>query len=207
LGIPTTIQGSVKVIAEGAPDRVDLGEANGRCFVNLATVGLTTLIAENLDERVKRRFGRVAYLIALFKALPRARRFDARIAMPGHSTLEFRPIQIVLANGRYHGGPFPVTPDADIHSGTLAGYSVNTSRKGVLVRYALRLWFGRHVEMDEVEPFSAAEIEVWTDPTRRITVDGETRLRTPGSFRSLPDAIRVMVKPSPPDSRHSVPTA
>lgn len=194
LGIPIDVLGAAQLIADGVPERVDLGEVNGKVFVNLATVGLSTLIAENLDAGVKRRFGRIAYLGALFRALAKGKRFDARIELPGE-TLSFRSMQIVIGNGRFHAGPFPVTPEAGIHSGKLAGYSVNSSRKGVLFRFALRLWHGRHVEMDEVVPFAAPEVKVWTQPVRRITVDGEIRLQTPGEFRILPGAIRVMVPP------------
>jgi YegS/Rv2252/BmrU family lipid kinase len=194
LGIPTNIRDSAKLVVEGIPEPVDLGQVDGRCFVNLATVGLSTLIAENLDAGAKRRFGRVAYLGALFKAVSKGKRFDAKIQLPDEE-LAFRSIQIVIGNGRYHAGPFPVTPEAGIQTGKLAGYSVNSSRKGVLIRYALRLWLGRHVDMDEVVPFSAPDITVATTPIRRITVDGETKLQTPGRFRSLPGAIRVMVAP------------
>ena len=204
LGIPINVQAAAQLIADGAPEQVDLGEANGKVFVNLATVGLSTLIAENLDAKAKKRFGRIAYLAALFKALAKGKRFQARIELPDQQH-DFRSIQIVIGNGRFHAGPFPVTPEAGIQTGCLAGYSVNTSRKGVLLRYMLRLWLGRHVDMEEVVPFNAPHIKVWTQPVRRITVDGEIRLETPGEFRILPGAIRVMAPKREPASDGTLP--
>lgn len=193
LTIPIDVREAALVIAEGNAERVDLGQVNGRYFVNLATVGLATLIAANLDAGAKRRFGRIAYVAALFRALAKGSRFRTQIELPDE-VLDFRSMQIVVGNGRYHAGPFRITPEAGIQTGLLAGYSVNTSRKGVLLRYGLRLLMGSHVDMEEVVPFSAPQIKVWTQPIKRITVDGETRLNTPGEFRSLPGAIQVMAR-------------
>jgi YegS/Rv2252/BmrU family lipid kinase len=192
LQIPVNLGEAVKVLVDGKELEIDLGEVDGNAFVNIATVGLTTLIAENLDSNAKRRFGRAAYLMAMFKALTKARRFSAKIRI-GSEELHFRSIQLVIGNGRFHAGPFPITPDSEINSGYLTGYTVNTSRRAVLLRYALRLWHGRHVDMPEVVPFQGTEIELETTPRQRITVDGEVKQSTPALFRSLPKSLKVKI--------------
>jgi len=192
LEIPTDLGEAVKILVEGKDLEIDLGEIDGSAFVNVATVGLTTLIAENLDSDAKKRFGRAAYLVAMFKAITRAHRFTAKIKV-GSEELRFRSIQVVIGNGRFHAGPFPITPESEIDSGYLTGYSVNTSRKAVLLRYALRLWHGRHVDMPEVVPFRGSEIELETTPAQRITVDGDVKRSTPAHFKSLPRVVRVKI--------------
>lgn len=190
LGIPPVVRDAIEIALDGRTQAIDLGEVNGVPFVNVATVGLTTLIAENLDPLAKRRFGRAAYLVAMFKAVVQGRRFNLRLELPD-GVQEHRSVQVVVGNGRFHAGPFPITPEAQIDSGYLSGYSVNSSRKSVLLRYAMRLWHGRHIDMDEVVSFRADQLKLFTEPRKRITVDGEIRLRTPGEFRSLSGALRV----------------
>jgi len=203
LGIQVSIEHACDVILNGKTEQVDVSEVNGDTFVNVSTIGLTTLIAENLDNRAKKVFGRAVYLVAMFKAVAKMHRFTATIELPdGHH--EFKSIQVVVGNGRYHAGPFPIAPDASIESGYLSGYSVNTSKKAVLLRYALRLWHGRHVEMPEVVPFKAVSMKLQTTPRKRIVVDGEVKLHTPAQYRVLHQALRVMV---PRDVDLGVPAA
>lgn len=194
LGIPSNLAAATEIATQGKPQSIDLGQVGDTVFVNVATVGLTTLIAENLDPDSKRRFGRAVYLVAMFKAVARGRRFLATLELPDGAQ-EHRSMQVVVGNGRFHAGPFPITPAAAIDSGRLAGYTVNTSRKAVLLRYALRLWHGSHVDMPEVVPFNVPCVRIATRPIRRITVDGEIKLHTPAEFRSLPGALRVMIQP------------
>lgn len=191
LAIPAEVNAACEVIKEGQSRMIDLGSVNGQYFVNVATIGLSTLIAEELDDEAKKRFGRIVYLVALFKAVAHGRRFSAQIVLPDE-TLQFRTMQVVIGNGRFHAGPFPITPDAEIDSGYLAGYSVNSSSRAVLMRYFLRLWHGRHIAMAEVVPFRAKEARVHTRPIKKITVDGEVGLRTPAELKIHPAVLAVL---------------
>src|SRR6266446_4349799 len=44
LGVPTDLEEAVRAIAQGAPRDVDVGEANGRVFVNNSSIGLYPLM-------------------------------------------------------------------------------------------------------------------------------------------------------------------
>lgn len=192
LGINANVDEAVKTMTEGKVEHIDLGKVNDEYFVNVATIGLTTRIAEGLDDTAKKRFGRAAYLFAIIKAVASASPFRVDLTVDGerHS---FRSPQIVVGSGRYHGGPFPVTPEASIESGKLAGYVLTSTKRWVLFKYAINLWLKRQTQMPEVFPFAATSLTIRTSPTKRITIDGEIKIRTPGEFKILPAAIKVMV--------------
>ena len=195
LEIPSDVTSAVDIILAGKRQPIDLGEVNGHPFVNVATIGLTTLIAQNLNRDAKRRFGRAVYLVAMFRAVLAARRFTVTLHLPdGDQT--HRSIQVVIGNGRFHGGPFAILPEARIDSGDLSGYTVNTSRRSVLMQYAIRLWRGTHTDMPEVAPFRTQQLQLDTRPIKRITVDGEVKLTTPATCRAIPRALTVMVPES-----------
>ncbi|MBN9501759.1 MAG: hypothetical protein BGO01_15190 [Armatimonadetes bacterium 55-13] len=195
LGIKADVDEACQVLIDGFEQDIDLGLVNGQHFVNVATVGLTTRIAEGLDNDAKKRFGRAAYLVAVFKAVIKAKPFHTRLEFGGE-VRESESIQVVVGSGRFHAGPFPVTPEAEITSGKLAGYSVNSVDRATLLRYGLRLWGGHHVDMPEVEEFTATQVKLSTTPLMRITVDGETGMRTPATFECLPQAVRVLANRS-----------
>jgi diacylglycerol kinase (ATP) len=193
LRIKINVKDACDTILNGREETIDVGEVNGATFLNVATIGLTALIAENLDDAAKKRFGRAVYLIAMIKALAKMRRFNAVIELPNGETHKFRSIQVVVGNGRFHAGPFPISPDASIESGYLSGYSVNTSRKGIFLKYLLSLWSGRNMDIPEVVPFHGTSLKITTQPYKRIVVDGEVKFKTPAECRILPGALKVMV--------------
>ncbi len=175
--------------------RIDLGYAGNDYFVNVATVGLTALIAENLPSGAKKWFGRAAYLGAVIKALAKVQPMKATLMADGHShTIE--TLQIVIGNGRFHAGPFPLSPDANIQDGKLTVYALEGSSKEAFLRLAWRLPRGHHVDLPEVLAMNVESGHLDTSPHERVIIDGEKRGYTPFSFRLVPEAVRVVVGPN-----------
>ncbi|HVT14179.1 MAG TPA: YegS/Rv2252/BmrU family lipid kinase [Fimbriimonadaceae bacterium] len=192
LGIPSDIEGACRVLIEGEPHEVDLGVAGGRHFVNVATVGLSTRIAEELTDEAKKRFGRFVYALAIARAIPTLRPFQATLAKPGGSET-FETLQVVFGSGRFHAGPFPLNPDAEITDHVLNGYAVKSTSKGALLKYAFGLCTGRLVHLPEIQKFVLEEATLSTTPRQRLVVDGEIAQHTPIDLRIDPGAVRVMV--------------
>jgi len=206
LHIPCNISGACDVIADGKTEAVDLGILNKtEYFLNVATIGLTTLIAEELTGEAKRRLGRAVYLVALFHALARVRPFRVKITT-ADGVQEFKTLQVVIGNGRYHAGRFPLAPDATITDGKLVVYALLDVSWWGLCRFALNLPGGHHVELNQVTAIETDSGSLETAPIKRVTVDGETNLRTPVSFGIVPGALKVRVPQTfIGQSNHSIP--
>jgi diacylglycerol kinase family enzyme len=223
LGISADISSACDVIVSGKVSCVDLGMVNDRLFLNVATVGLTTLIAQSLTAPAKKKFGRAVYVFALASALTRVRPFRLTMSivpppavtkavppdvnapqatapemldMPTPRTETIQTMQIVIGNGRFHAGPFPLAPDASITDGRLVVYAIAGASRWKLLKMALNLPGGRQVMLDDVHAYNAVEGTVVTSPHQRVTVDGEVALRTPLSFRVVPKALRVLTPES-----------
>ena len=190
LTIPTDVAGACDVVASGQVTAVDLGIVNGHYFVNVATVGLTTLIALELTNEAKKRFGKFVYLFAVARALARVRPFQATISAEGE-TQTCKTLQVVIGNGRFHAGPFPLAPDASITDGKLVVYALAGTSRWDLLRYALNLPGGHHVELPNVPAMVTKGGRLETSPIERVTVDGEISQRTPLEFGVAPGALNV----------------
>ena len=197
LGISPDVKRACHVLISGRLAEVDVGRVEDSYFLNVATVGLTTLIAQGLRSDVKRRFGRLAYMFALARSLTRARPFRATLTVPDGSH-SFETLQVVVGNGRYHAGPFPIAPNATITDGSLTAYAVATTNRWDLLRFALHLPGGRHVNLDDVPAFNATTIKLETTPPQRVVTDGEIKYRTPILFGVTKGGLRVMVPPESP---------
>ena len=192
LGIVADVNEACRVLTEGRIAAVDVGIAGDDYFLSVATIGLTTLIAQSLTKESKRKLGRFAYAAALFKALRQMRRFEATITTDT-GTQTVQTMQIVIGNGRFHAGPFPLAPDANITDGILIVYALTASSRWQLLQYVLSLPGGRHVGLESVPTFRATSGMVETKPSQNVIVDGEIVFRTPLKFGLAPKALRVMV--------------
>lgn len=192
LGIAAELDEAVKVIAGGRVACVDMGQVNENRFLTVATIGLSVMIARELTDEAKRRLGKWVYVAAMFRAMVRIRPFEVTLETDGEKRT-LTTLQVVIGNGRFHAGPFPLAPDACLNAGRLIVYAIEGASKWHLFRYALSLPGGHHVDLPFVPVIHAGEGQITTGPSQRIVIDGEIAGKTPIRFKSDPQALQVMV--------------
>ena len=194
LSIPLDHAAAADLIVRGYTRRIDVGLVNGHAFFNVASIGLSSELAEKLDPQTKKRYGRVGYAVAAFRVLSRAKRFSARIVEKGQET-NVKTYQIAIGNGRLYGGGNVIADTAAIDDGRLDLYSLEMSNlwKSVLMARAFRA--GTHGAWQEVRTARCVEFKVETRRTMPINTDGEIVTATPAHFRVLPGAISVFTSP------------
>ncbi len=126
-----------------------------------------------------------------FAALMRVRPFCVTLKT-AEETQSCTALQVVIGNGRFHAGPFPLSPDATITDGKLVVYVLAGTSRWSLLRYALNLPGGHHVELPNVPAITTQGGRLETSPVERVTVDGEICQHTPLDFGVAPRALRVM---------------
>ena len=190
LEIPGDLSGACSVIATGTVRTIDMGFVGDHHFLNVATIGLSTEIARQLDPKAKRVLGKAAYAIALLKGLSVIRPFHVELVLDGE-THSFRSLQVVIGNGRFHGGPFLLAPEADIDTGYLEVYGLASDKKWALWNLAWKLLRGSQYQLDNVVARRVRGGYIATQPSQRVTADGERGPLTPVRFGIRPGALRV----------------
>ena len=192
LQIGPSLEHACRVIAGGRAERVDVGIANGKLFLNVVTIGLTVRIAQSLQESLKRRFGKLVYVGAVLKALKQIKPFHVTLETE-NGTVEFETLQVVIGNGKYHAGPFRLSPTAGLTTGKLALYALERSDIAGLLKLAVHLPAGTQGGLPEVHSESTVGGMLITRPSLPIVVDGEVGLRTPLRFTTHPHGLLVIV--------------
>ncbi|WP_422723940.1 lipid kinase [Hyalangium rubrum] len=215
LGIQDTVEAACDVIAEGYTARVDVGLANGRPFLNAASLGLATAIAKRLNKKLKQRIGKLAYPVAAATQLWEHQPFRVRLQADSQA-LELEALQLVVGNGRYHGAGNMVAPgaaldDHRLHVYAITAPSAESGREGTslgqlqdmstLARVALSLRRGEHVEHPSVTYLRTSRLYVESEPVQEVNADGELIGRTPMRFEVVPSALRVYA-PAPAPVAH-----
>ncbi len=207
VGIPVDLESACRVIVEGHERLVDLGTSDGRSFLNAASVGLSSAITRRLSANLKRRLGRGAFAVSAATEAVSHRPFRAILEIDGvpHT---FDVHQVVVANGRYHGGGQLVSPEASPDDRRLDVYVIESSQNAetveeepararvhdlwTLFRVGFLLIRGRHLEHPAVTHFRARKVRLDADPAQEVDVDGELLGETPVEFGVRPAALRVL---------------
>lgn len=202
LHIPFQLEAACAVIRDGFTRQVDLGKVNGHHFLNAASVGVTSDIARNVNKGLKQRLGKVAYATAAASEAFKLSPFHARVVTEA-DTLELECAQVVIGNGRYHGGGSMIAPEATLEDGLLDVYVIAFDGKTEderlrvrdllsLGRIAMMVRRGRHVEHPAVRCLRARQVSLETEPALELDVDGEPLGTSPARFEVVPRALTVI---------------
>lgn len=192
LAIPLTLQEACQIIATGEERRIDLGWANGKYFFNVASLGLSVQITQQLNKQAKHRWGILAYATTAAKVIWRSRPFRAEIRCNKQSIV-VKTIQIAVGNGRYYGGGMAIAHNATIDDRRLDLYSLEVRHWWQILAVLPFLWQGRHNQWLGVRTLEGEEIEIYTRRSLPINTDGEITTATPVLFRVIPQALKVIV--------------
>lgn len=198
LGIPIDPEEAANVILGGHTTAIDLGEVNGRIFLNNASLGLYPQIV-----RVRQRHpatGVRKWIIAAWvtlKVLARHRSMAIRLSVDDEVVLRRTPI-VFVGNNEYRAAGLAAGSRESLSGGTLAIYIVNAGgrRHPVrLIRLAWHMVLGTALDGDHLELVRTAAATVESkEEMLHMALDGEVEIfYAPLEFRILPGALRVFV--------------
>jgi diacylglycerol kinase family enzyme len=194
LGLPLDLADAVRTIAQGAVRRVDVGQVNGRLFLNNSSIGVYPRVVE-LRQR-QQSAGSGKWLAALWASLAVMRRrpfMGVRIRTADETIVRSTPF-VFVGNNRYRMVGIRAASRESLTEGRLALYVMHASRRRSLVSLAARvLWRGVD-KVEELELFDVTEATIETRRSRlQVALDGEvTVLGSPLEYRILPRALPVL---------------
>lgn len=194
LSIPLDFAAAADAIIAGHRRQIDVGMVNGHAFFNVASIGLSSELAQKLDPAIKKRFGRLGYAVAALRILTTAKLFGARIVEKGQAT-RVKTYQIAIGNGRLYGGGNVVEQNAAIDDGALDLYSLEMRNLWKLALMVRAFRSGTHGAWKEVRTARCVEFVIETRRPMPINTDGEIVTATPARFQVMPGAITVFAPP------------
>lgn len=171
---------------------IDVGYANGKPFLNAASIGMTNTISRLQTEERKGKLGVLSYAVSAFEAGRTAEPFIARFE-GGKARKDMRCIQLLVGNGRYYGGGMTVHADATLTDGLLHLYAAVPRSLFGMAALLPFLRFGQTELAPEVFCDEGKEISITTSPPRHVFADGEELTETPVRFRVKRGALQAIV--------------
>ena len=190
LGLPGTMQGCAKVIAEGMHQGVRVGTLNGRRFIMMAGVGFDAHVVNGVTPALKRRFGKLAYVWRSLVGIARYRLADYEIVIDGRS---HRAASAIVAKGHFYGGTFSVAPDARLADPWFYVCLFKNGGGWNALRYSVGLVMGNLARFPDVEIVKAHEIHITGGATEPVQVDGDIVGGLPVVAKIAAEALSVLV--------------
>lgn len=200
LAIPQDLEGALDVVSSGIVRRVDVGEANGRVFLNNASIGLyphAVLVREKQqDEQGTGKWlamGRAA--VATLRRFPVVR---VTLRLPTGAARVTTPL-VFIGNNRYAMSLLDLGKREALDGGELWLYVASHRGRIGFVSLALRAVIGR---LDQARDFLGVALpEVVIEDRRRtipIAFDGEVcEVESPLRCFSRPASLPVIVPAAP----------
>ncbi len=190
LGIPDDPLAAVAVLAAGESRRIDVGEANGKRFLGIVSVGFDSE-CNRLANEVTIIRSNLVYVYSLFRTLLtwKPARFtirseSERIRTSGYS--------ISVANNSTFGGGMRIAPEAELDDGLLDVITVGEVGKLRFVANLRKVFNGTHIDDEQVTMFRASRVELTASRPFPVYADGEHLTELPVSVRVLPRALSVL---------------
>lgn len=147
---------------------VALGEG---FFFSCAGVGPDSLAIERVSPRLKRRIGRLAYLVAFFQLLWRWPRHTIRLESGGR-VIDCEAFYI--AKGRYYAGPWSLAHAARVHDPLLHLVALPMARRRDYMRFVFGLVCGCDASRQTgVETFTCRSLSATSTAALPIQADGD----------------------------------
>ncbi|MFA9218844.1 MAG: diacylglycerol kinase family protein [Sphingomonadaceae bacterium] len=197
--IPLALEQAVATIAQGVAVQVDVGEVNGRIFLNNSSLGMYPDIVRDREhqQRHLKRGKWPAFGWAVLGALRRFPYLSVRLTVNGAEHARRTPF-VFIGNNEYLQG-LTMGARERLDGGMLSLYAAQHCSRLGLVRLALHALLGRLAQAKDFDVLLAQEVVIDTRHRRlRVATDGEVTLMAPPlHYRSRPAALTVLVPASP----------
>jgi diacylglycerol kinase family enzyme len=200
LHVPLRLEGAVRTIVERHIVTVDVGEVNGRVFINNASLGIYPhIVHRRVVEQMRLRMGKwPAFIWAAMHAFRRFPFLDLRIEVEG-KTLRRKTAFLFVGNNEYEMTGFRIGARRRLNAGKLGLYLTHRVGRWGLIRLALRALLGHLSQEKDFEAYLVEEAFLEARPHLiLVAADGEVKwMESPLHYRSRPGALRVIVPHNP----------
>ena len=190
-GIPMDISKACAVIFKGRTREVMVGKVNDRYFMLMAGIGFDADVVYKLDLGLKRRLGRLAYVLTGFGRLAGYSYNRLTIELDGQQSVE--GYSIIVGNMKYYGGRLSITPFADFEKEMLDVCIFNGKGLFNMLRYVWGVMNKSHLSYRDVEYRTVKSLKISSRNKTYIQIDGDAFGTLPAEFTKASETISVIL--------------
>jgi len=187
IGMPKKASDIAEVLMRGPVVEVAGAFADSEAFFLMAGAGFDGEVVAGLNQKLKRRFGKLAYTLPILRSMMK-RPTPFAVMVDGK---ELEATWIVAANGRNYAGTFVLAPQARLSVRGFDAIVFNArTRRGRLLEL-LAIVTGLHTRLASVTVVPCHDIAV-TAPGVPVQIDGDPMTDSPITITSRGPRLRLI---------------
>ncbi|GIO98296.1 diacylglycerol kinase [Paenibacillus lautus] len=191
LGISKNWEEYCDLVIRGETRPIDVGKANERYFINIAGGGTLTELTYEVPSKLKTMIGQLAYYLKGIEKMVSLTPQELIINASGHPAIHDEFMVFLIANSNSVGGFDKIAPGASIDDGLFDVIALRKCNLAEFVRVATLALRGEHINDKRVVHFRTDYMEVVSPGPVQLNLDGEFGGVLPGTFRVLPQHLRI----------------
>lgn len=221
IGLSVNLKEAVALALRGAPRRISLGritfpahkEPRSRHFLLMAGIGFDGETCFGISTTLKKRVGKLAYILSGFRVLLRYNpsllhitgrgvslidqgvgigEMNRRLReLPSPRSLTFTGYALVAGKAACYGGPQKITSHARLEEPALHVFVFHGRGRVALTRLAVGILLNRHLTFRDVSYLVAQDIEV--TGSAHVQIDGDYAGVAPVMIEVVPDALSLIM--------------
>lgn len=189
IGLGTGAARTARTIAEGQPTEIYTGLVNGRHFLMMAGVGFDAAVIASVDARLKRAFGKLAYVWRMAVEMFHYRYPMFTVTVDG---ARYQAASAVVAKGHFYGGQFICAPEARLTEPSFEVCLFLRGGRWHVARYALALALGRLVMLPTIRIVRGRDITLEGPAGAPVQADGELAATLPARIAVSSRRLRLL---------------
>lgn len=191
LGIPTEPEAAIEVLLAGNTRTIDVGEANGKRFLGIASVGFDAE-CNRLANETHFLHGNLVYVYSMIRTLVgwKTARFTVAV---GEERRRISGYFVAVANNSVYGGGMYIAPEAELDDGEFDVIAITEVGKLRFLRGLRDVLKGTHIDKEEVTTFRTSRLQLDASRPFPVYADGDHLTDLPVSLRILPRCLSLLV--------------
>lgn len=189
-----SVEETLLATIEGRSVKVDYGMANDVRYLNSSSMGLdadVNLLANKIGSKypIPRS---LVYIVAALITVIKPHPIIIKMTLDDQ-VLTSKALLIAVMNGKFYGGGFLPTPEADIQDGMLDVCVVKDMRLKRILKLLPQYFKGKHVGLPEVDFYRSTNVTLITDNPVLYGCDGETNTASMIEYKLIKDGLMLRV--------------
>ena len=195
LGINKNLDAYLDRIAEFKTRKVDIGLVNGEeYFINVASAGVLTSIAHEVNVKLKNSLGKLAYYIQSLSQIPKFKSITIQVNSNGVN-FELEVFLFIVLNSGTVAGMKKIADFAKIDDGKLDLLAVKRCSPKSLIKITRDLFGGRGIDLRDENIFHLQSGKFFISSNADLTsdIDGEEGSALPIEIETIPQALNFFI--------------
>lgn len=170
-GITKNINHLCKIILKGKIKKIHVPMINNRRFVLMTGVGFDAFIVNNINNNVKKIFGKIIFFIETLKQFLILKKPNIQVIA---NKKTFLGNWVLITNACHYAGPYQITKQTTIFNANLVGYIfTNLTRMNFLYSLFLIIFFGDLSKSKKIITIKSDQFKIKGNNNVPVQCDGE----------------------------------